>query len=94
MLALGNYSAQFTTFCQKLLKSIPLLNKTLTFPCAKKYSILLKPLNEDHKKRRSEINDLNIELSTSKKWILDNSQVNYVSNYDYHCKNKIYYYYY
>ena len=45
-----------------------------------------RSLNEDLKKRRTEMNDLNIELSTSKKWIMDNSQVNYVSNYDYHCR--------
>ena len=36
-----------------------------------------RSLNEDLKKRRTEMNDLNIELSTSKKWIMDNSQVNY-----------------
>ena len=49
----------------------------MSVSCAKKYSIQLKPLNEDHKKRGSEMNELNIELSTSKKWIMDNSQVNY-----------------
>ena len=44
-------------------------------------------LNEDHKKRKREMNSLNIELSGSKK--LKTSpyfQVNYVSNYDYHCR--------
>ena len=47
-----------------------------------------KLLNEDHKKRRREMNDLNIKLSTSEKWIMNKSQylqVNYVSN-DYHCR--------
>ena len=33
-----------------------------------------KLLNEDHKKRRREMNDLNIKLSTSEKWIMNKSQ--------------------
>ena len=36
------------------------------------------------------MNDLNIELSTSKKWIMDNSQVNYVIM-TITVENKIYY---
>ena len=47
-----------------------------------------KLLNEDHKRRRREMNDLNNKLSTSEKWIRNKSQysqVNYVSN-DYHCR--------
>ena len=46
-------------------------------------------MNEDHKKRKKEMNDLNNELSKSKKWKMNKSpfsQVNYVSNYDYHCR--------
>ena len=47
-----------------------------------------KLLNEDYRRRRKEMNDLNNKLSTSKKWIMKKSpysQVNYVSN-DYHCR--------
>ena len=47
-----------------------------------------KLLNEDYKRRRKEMNDLNNKLSSSKKWIMNKSpysQVNYVSN-DYHCR--------
>ena len=38
-------------------------------------------LNEDHKKRKREMNSLNIELSTSKKWKTSPySQVNHNTN--------------
>ena len=44
-------------------------------------------LNEDHKKRKREMNSLNIELSRSKKGKTSPYfQVNYVSSYDYHCR--------
>ena len=35
------------------------------------------------------MNDLNIELSTSKKWIMDNSQVNYSVFFSFVLKNKV-----
>ena len=46
-------------------------------------------LNEDHKKRKREMKNLNNELSRSKKLKANNSpylQVNYVSSHDYHCR--------
>ena len=46
-------------------------------------------LNEDCKKRKKEMNDLNNELSKSNKWKMNKSpfsQVNYVSTFDYHCR--------
>ena len=46
-------------------------------------------LNEDHKKRKREMKNLNNELSRSKKLKANNFpylQVNYVSSHDYHCR--------
>ena len=50
---------------------------------------LQRLLNEDNKKRKKEMNDINNELSKSKNWKMNKSpfsQVNYVSNFDYHCR--------
>ena len=47
-------------------------------------------LNDDYKKRKREMSDLNNELNKSKKRKLENNsqnlQVNYVSSNDYHCR--------
>ena len=47
-------------------------------------------LNDDSRKRKKEMDDLNIELSKPKKKKLENPslnmQVNYVSTLDYHCR--------
>ena len=50
---------------------------------------LQRLLNENNKKRKKEMNDINNELSKSKNWKMNKSpfsQVNYVSNFDYHCR--------
>ena len=47
-------------------------------------------LNDDNRKRKREMDDLNVELSKPKKKRFNNHslnmQVNYVSTLDYHCR--------